>query len=272
MNRDILKRSLLIDAENMLHQSTPTIGGNPDDSHHRSRPRVTLNPRRANHYLMDTATFMMLRNATTTEEFYDQLEPPPPDDRELLPEALGEIMAQCLGRQGAAVDTPAAIRGKMEAGFRKYVALAFVIRPDLLPNAPAWMLAESIGVTKQELSRLCVRWSDRLGGLKSPSMKSEEARAAYKRANVSPGKGLKHRTADTIGQRIDKKSRTEAQGIIDRAISNFNGGEPFTKYQRRLLLGWDLIDEHDQWTERGRAVLNGGEPTPPGKESSRNGG
>ena len=196
-----------------------------------------------------------------TEHFYDQLEPPESTPRDHAAEAISLLLAEVVSKRNRGSGSPEMLHKTFEESLRNFIALVFVMRRDLLPDAAQWQVAEALGVSGAALSRLCTKWSDKLGGMRSGGMKSSLARASYQ-GNYSHPKGTKHATADHIGKRADSKRTLGSMRIIDEAMEYFRNGKPFLKPHRKVLLGWGLIDEHDQFTPRGIAVLNGDDPLP----------
>ncbi len=194
------------------------------------------------------------------EDFYDTLEPEPPRERDMLAEAIGEILDRCVGVTGTSkTATPELVVSGLESSFRRFVAMIYVIKPQLLgASRPAWFYAEALGFTRQGFSRLCTEWSDVLGGMRNPAMRTQAARDTYrnmKRGGSAVGT-KKTRTASHIGgNRVDTEMRQLTEHMIVVAMEAFRTGKAWSTPQRRKLLQAGLIDAEDQLTDSGRERL-----------------
>lgn len=212
------------------------------------------------------------RNATTTEDFYEILEPSPATERDLVAEALAEVIRLCFvsprGKMPAAASA-GVLAKRMESAYRNFVALCYVLKPQSLPgDFHACEIAAALGVSRQAFSLHCVKWSDRLNGMRGPGMKTPEARKSYSRHNR---RGTKHERprsqAAGIGElRTDPLKAERTACRIAEAVEKFRAGEAWDATDRRLLRIAGFISEGDELTEAGRDLLNGAAP-PPAKES-----
>lgn len=200
------------------------------------------------------------RNATTSEDFYNEIEPEDESPRDLAAEALAAVLRKVMSRRRHGVTdttTDDALRRLMEESFRNFIALVFVMRPDLLPDVPQWRLAQALGCTRAALSRLCVKWSLKLGGMKTGGMKSIEARDSYRVAATGRRKkGQPHRKPKHVGESLSNDAFAERTArLIAEAVSAFNAGDPWTMHQRHALRRAGLVNDADELTEAGRELL-----------------
>lgn len=196
-----------------------------------------------------------LRHATSPDSYLDEIEPEPEKPRDLLAESISAILEECMNRKGFSDSGNQALTPHLESSFRKFIALVLIVRPDLLPgNLPNWRIAEGLGCTRQCLSIHCVNWSDFLGGMKAPGMKSQEARETY-RQNKSTGSKRPKRKADRIGGRVDTAMRVHNETTIILAFERFLNGSDFDTRQRTALQEAGLIDSESMFTEAGRERL-----------------
>lgn len=163
----------------------------------------------------------------------------------------------------------------LDSGFRKFVALAWVLRPELCGGESQTVIAAKLGVTRAGFSRLCVWWSEKLGVL-HPSMRSKDARESY--SAVQTG----HRSYKLKGEQARAlpigqiKRRSQDVAVEDRRLEglrqDFADGLTWRKEDKALLRRRGFITDTDQLTADGVEWLGGGARSREPLESPLHGG
>ena len=162
-----------------------------------------------------------------------------PDDPRI--ETLKALMALLLpAKKGLAQ--------KLRAGWVRYVALCFVIRPDLLDGRSQLAIAKELGVSSATISKHAVALSTLLGGFRSAGMLSDTARENHRKARL--GKGLS-RDLSSGGAMTKHKSMIE-RNLLDSAERLANC-QPLKALHRALLTDAGYIVAGDALTEKGKA-------------------
>lgn len=196
------------------------------------------------------------RNADWTHPV-DLIEPEPENPRDMVAEAVGRLLEEVMNRNHPPKElTAESIALHLQCSFRNFIAMVYILRPELLPgDLPQWRLAEALGCTKAGLSRLCVIWSARLGGLRSGAMKSKAAREKYAETNRRGQRGQSHTNPAGIGQHTDQDGRARTARIISEAIAAFHAGRPWHQIHKRELRLAGYIGDGDRITEAGRKLI-----------------
>lgn len=186
----------------------------------------------------------------------EDLEPEESHDPSETVEALRAILRRIFefGRHRRHED----LRSRLDTGFRRFVAMCYVIDDRLVANGKTQtQIAEALGITRAGLSKLCIEWSDRLGGLKAGGMKSASARASY--AAVQAGHvGYRGRKKLSLGIGDPKQDKILARARdlrIRNALIDFITGKEWDKGEWHLLREDGLIDDDGAFTEQGRQRL-----------------
>ncbi len=155
--------------------------------------------------------------------------------------------------------TTSQVQWRLSIGFRRFVALTLVSQPGAIGDGIAlWKVAEAIGVSPTQLSRLCRDASQQLGGLKHPSMRSDDHRRACSKARrgVSPITAGKRATITSTSPAPANRYRASEQVGVMRAMQVFRDGGNWSKVQVRLLFAVGYVDEDGALTTAGIKELN----------------
>lgn len=166
-----------------------------------------------------------------------------------------------------AASTTQILSMRMAIGFRKMVALCYVIRPKVLSrnlsniDDPAWKIAEAIGITPARFSQLCHEVSKDLGGLRSPTMNSKAGCLAKKRARMlqthrKPSKPNERAASPCIEERSSNQHRKAERIGVNIALRAFLDGKPWTVTQAHLLQRCGLTDDSGTFTKPGIKAMN----------------
>jgi hypothetical protein len=197
--------------------------------------------------------------ATSLSDFYDELEPQENFTSEQA-EAIGALIEDMFTfGKFSSPQTAELLRSRMQTAFRKFVALAFVMRPAAISTkaVTARQISESLSMTRQGFSLLCVSWSDRLGGLRSGGMKTAEARQNYR----SAGGGAVGRTTPRPAHGIigdayrDNDMREFQMRTAKGAIAKLNSEGTWSLVEVRTLLTLGWIDEDARLTAEGERIV-----------------
>jgi hypothetical protein len=72
----------------------------------------------------------------------------------------------------------------LQVAFRRFVSVAWLLRPELLAGASLAELSIELSCTRALLSKLVRDFGDRWGGLRNRAMKTETAREVYRNAQL----------------------------------------------------------------------------------------
>ena len=148
----------------------------------------------------------------------------------------------------------------MSIGFRRFVAISYIMRPEsMAKDAPAWKVAEALGITPTQFSRLCTATSKTLGGLAHPSARSRSHRIACSaaREGIKPAtQGKRARCASVEVVAANRYRASEQRGVA-AAIEAFKAGRPWSKAQTRLLFAVGYVDQDGTLTTKGVKAFSG---------------
>lgn len=91
-------------------------------------------------------------------------------------EIMREILTFAFAYRG---DKP---QPNLHTAFRRFVAITWLVRPELLGNVSLMDLGPELGCTRANLSKMIRDFGDRWGGLRNRLQKTEGARAIYAEA------------------------------------------------------------------------------------------
>jgi hypothetical protein len=98
------------------------------------------------------------------------------DDLELCGEVMRGVFAHVFAQRGSSNEPV-----KLDLVFRRFVCLAWLIRPELLGNISLMQLAPHLSVTRASLSKMVREFGDTFG-MRNALMKREGAREIYAEA------------------------------------------------------------------------------------------
>ena len=138
------------------------------------------------------------------------------------------------------------LQWRFAIGFRRFAALAFTTQPELFEDVPAWRVAEAIGISPAQFSRLCSVASRSLGGLSHPSSRSLAHRNAcsVSRVGIVPTTKGKRSRNTKIAVVPANRYRVAEQVGVAKALKVFREGGTWTKKQVRLLFVAGYVDEN----------------------------
>jgi hypothetical protein len=117
---------------------------------------------------------------TATPDMAALIDGEEPDDGRAAFELAGEIMrgvfAHVFDGEKDATGQP-----RLDVAFRRFVCVAWLLRPELLGNVSLAQLAPQLGVTKAALSQMIRKFGD-AHGIRNVFQKREGAREAYSEA------------------------------------------------------------------------------------------
>jgi hypothetical protein len=132
----------------------------------------------------------------------------PESDFTVAAEIMREILEFTFSYRG---DTT---KPNLQSVFRRYVAVAWTLRPDLLAGASLSELSVELACTRALLSKIARTFGDRWGGLRNRLMKTEGARRVYSEAQLKDH--WRHRKAktpvasdETTGAHAEQHSKSE---------------------------------------------------------------
>lgn len=122
---------------------------------------------------------------------------------------------------------------RLEEGWKRFVALSALIRPDLLDGVSQTFLANMTDCSPACISKIMVELSDRLG-IVARSQKTAATREAMTAAHLQREPASHKRT---LGANTGKQRHDEAvRDAIYEARRRWKQGKPFTRFQTLSLL------------------------------------
>jgi hypothetical protein len=109
---------------------------------------------------------------------------------------LNDILQFVIGERSVEIHFPSC--------FRRFVAVIWVLRPEMLHEASLSQLAPQLSVTRQALSKAARKFSDRHGGLRNRLMRSEETR---RKCSVAQRTNHWRRRIDHSGKAVQTPTR-----------------------------------------------------------------
>lgn len=155
-------------------------------------------------------------------------------------EMLGKVMVEVFRGRG---------RSKLDyaAAFNRFIALVWVIRPDLLDGKSLMILADEVGITRAALSKNATAFSDLLGGYRNGAQKSQAARESYREVQMG------HESYRRPGTPINPRTQQRLEQLRD----DFHQGKAWRQIDKDLLRRRGLIGAGDRLTAAGKAWLRG---------------
>lgn len=151
---------------------------------------------------------------------------------------------------------PTSPQSNLTSGFRRFVALVSVIRPDLLEGRSQIQIGKELGCSSANISKEANKMADLLG-IRSPGMKRQEARAAMAQGQRGRARGVAH------GETAQAAHDRSVMARCESAAEKFMTGQAWTKRERAALRERGFIDEDEDLTEEGRRFMGGDCDTPP---------
>jgi hypothetical protein len=180
----------------------------------------------------------------------------PKTPEEIIPGLIEYIFS---GSKCRNAEDSRALQWRIAIGFRRFVALAYIMRPaTVAKDTPAWKIAEALGITSARFSQICGAISEDLGGLKHPSMRSDEHRQACAEARAGKPSRIEGRRKVEVQVSTVPANRyrlAEQRGIM-RTFEAFQSGRVMSKKQTRLLFAAGILDSDGLVTEQGLAMLD----------------
>jgi hypothetical protein len=171
----------------------------------------------------------------------DILEPlPDPADSSAGVEVLRQVIGEVFRNRNGKLDASAA--------FNKFLALVWVMRPDMLDGKSLTTLGDEVGCTRACLSKLAVQWSDMLDGYRNGGMKSRSARQSYR--EVQKGH-------ENFRVRASNGHTAKIEARLSGLLADFKAGEIWKRTDREFLRRRGLIGGGDRLTEKGREWVEG---------------
>ena len=112
------------------------------------------------------------------------IEAAPEDARHLAGELIREVFAYCFSAKFKT-------KSELKLAASKLAVIAGWLRPDLLNGRTQTQVAQTLGLTKQALAKASVKFRDQFG-LPPQNGRSQEARAAMRRARLANPVGRNH--------------------------------------------------------------------------------
>lgn len=193
------------------------------------------------------------------------------DTDERAVEAIAAIFQELLPQR----ETNIVIR--LEEGYRRFVALAGIVRPDLMDGVSQTFVANLANCSPAAISKITNELSDRFGMI-GRSQKQRSTRAAMREAQL-------HRERSGAGRKLGANTGAAAhEKAVKKAIyearRRWKRGEAFTKFQILSLLEMGFLeDDRSTMTPPGLEWLSAplntpipagadGPTHPPGREPS----
>ncbi len=145
------------------------------------------------------------------------------------------------------------LKDRLEAGFRSFVAMVSIVRPEALGHASQVQIAEALGCAPGLISKRAIRWSDLLG-IRSRTMKPQRFRDSHRALREGQG-GVTRKEGRGSLERHHDAMRRQTEDARER----YRQGKVFTAIQKVFLKAQGYLDDSDKLTADGRAWLAEGQ-------------
>jgi hypothetical protein len=145
---------------------------------------------------------------------------------------------------------------KPEVAYRRFTALTWLLRPELLGGRTQTEVAQDLGITKAGFSAIVVDWSTILGGMTNAGMKSVAARSSYRAVQLGHQSYRKdnEERAERIGTtKVTARSLTAEERRLAVMRQQFTDGGTWSKADRALAKRRRLLGSDGKLTPAGRA-------------------
>jgi hypothetical protein len=136
---------------------------------------------------------------------------------------------------------------KLRAGYTKFVAAAWLLRPDLFGGVSQIEVAKQLGISSAAISKYAVRISKELGGFRNGAMRSDHFRAVqHQRLKGQPSS--KNKTGAPNSVELHEQAVLRA---VLKAREHYRKNKPLTTFQRQSLRQVGMLSPDGQLTAKG---------------------